>query len=148
MGTRRRLVFLTLGLLTGAVGIIAGGMELWNISYLRSLNHTAVAHAGENYGMHQSMPGRLISSKFNSYRSDVWFTTSTGQHVGGFKFLTEEVYLGFQSARPMLVYYDPKNPSNFVLYDEDTQWLAKIFIGIAIAFGSVRYLGRDQKTAN
>lgn len=147
MMTRRR-IFLALGLVAGIIGVIAGGMERRNISYLRLLNHTAAAHAGVNYGMQQNMAGRLISSKLNSYHAQILFTTNSGQQVEGFKFLTENVYLAFQSVRPVLVYYDPRNPNNFVLQDEVTEWLAKILIGVAIAFCSIRYLRRDEESTN
>lgn len=138
----RNMIFRALGIVAGLTLIVMGGTERWNIYNLRSLDQRAVAVPTYNYSKHTTKGGF-----YTDYSSHVTFRTQSGQRVEEFKVFSQEVHSDFQSRVPVIVYYDPKDPGNFIFHKERNEWIAKFGFGIALLLGSYLYLGRDRQSA-
>jgi Protein of unknown function (DUF3592) len=112
----RRKLFKTLAILVG-IGIATFGIqERMAISHLKKVGISATVDPIESYKRVKSKGSTTFSAEFH-------FKTEAGQDMSRRRPFPEELIQDFNSGVPVKIFYDPKNPSDFVFDKETASWL-------------------------
>lgn len=123
---QRSLVFKILGVIVGVVFLVYGVVERSSVSRIKSGGETAVVQPITEYTMHKSRGNITYTAQFT-------FRTSSGVKVTRKTSFPKEILEDFQHQRPVKVFYDPRDPREFVFEKQESSWfLVGTGMGIAL----------------
>ena len=128
---QRSYLFKILGVIAGLVFAGYGLVDRQSTTRLKRVGEPATVRPIQNYTAHKQRGRTNYMATFN-------YKTATGSEVNRAKSFPEEVLKEFEAGRPVKIFYDPRNPSEFVFEKEDPGWLlvvGGVVIGVlALAF--------------
>lgn len=127
----RRLLFKVLGLIAGVWFIGQGVAERSSMSRLKSHGRVAIVDPIDRYEKHSRRGDTSYSATFT-------FKTDRGEQISKQASFPAEVITDFESRVPVKVYYDPRNPSDFVFEKQRPSWFPVGF-GIFLAVAALLF---------
>lgn len=124
-----------LGIVLGVLVLAGGVYDHYRFNHIRSMGVTTTIVPVEQY----------YHTKKSTYYADFSFTTKTGEKIIQNNVYFPEVLLrDFESDTPVIIYYDPQEPTRFI-FEKDTApwtliWLGAFFIVAACVplIGNIR----------
>jgi Protein of unknown function (DUF3592) len=118
----RSTLFGVLSILVGVVALVIVAQEWLKTSRVKSTGVAAVVQAPRDYTERKSRGSTTYSAEFT-------FKTQTGDVVTMRRQFPGELRSDFRAGNPVKIFYDPRNPSNFVFEKEGFPWFATL-VGI------------------
>ena len=121
-----------LAVIAGIVFIGAGISENRHVSRLKRFGTAAIVIPPESYIDH-------TKNGLHTYTADISFKTAEGGTISGKHSLPSEALDAMKADRPVTVYYDPREPTDFVFeQDSATYWMpalgAMFLVGALVMF--------------
>lgn len=127
-----QLLYKILAIVAGLVIIGAGINENRHISRLKRFGSTAVVTPPATY-MDHSQNGS------HTYTGDITFKTGDGGEVKRKHSIPEKAIDSMKAGEQVVVYYDPRDASDFVFAQEESSWLMPL-AGVALIIGALIFL--------
>jgi len=123
----RTLMFRIVAVVIGLASLYFGFQERTRISHLRSAGLSAQVEPIQDYTQHSSRGSDTYTAEFN-------FTTDQGMKIRRRHSFPEALIADFQNDIPVMVRYDPKDPSEFMFESEEAPiWPYLFGIGFIVA---------------
>ena len=130
---KRKRIFQILGMVVGIIFIAAGAVEYASTHSIKSFDQTAFVGSIDNYTISRS-----------SHYATFTFVANNGNVITKTQSFPRELVDDFRSKRPVKIYYDPSNPSEFVFEKSTFPWLT-VTIGLGIFLISAFVYRRSRK---
>ncbi len=115
------------GVLAGIAVLVISWQEYSELNRVRKIGVTAVVEPITSYTERKSRGSRTYSATFN-------FTTAEGRRVTRNHQFDSDVLEDLKKNVPVKVFYDPKNPSEFVFEKQTfSKWIFALGFGLIIA---------------
>ena len=112
----KKLIYKALAVIVGLVFIGAGLSESRHISRLKRFGIQAQVIPPDSYVDHSR-------NGTHTYTAEISFKTTSGQLVALKHSMPEAALDSMKANRPVIVFYDPKDPGDFVFAQDSTEWL-------------------------
>lgn len=127
-----QLLYKILAVIAGLILIGVGINENHHISRLKRFGSTAVVTPPDTY-MDHSQNGS------HTYTGEVTFKTDSGNEVRMKHSIPEKAINSMKAGEQVLVYYDPRDASDFVFAQDDTDYLVPL-AGVALIIGALVFM--------
>ncbi len=111
----KKLLYKILAVVIGLVFIGAGISENRHISRLKRFGSPAEVIPPDGYTDHNH-------NGSHTYTADISFKTGSGELMRQNHSMPEAALESMKAHQPVTVYYDPKDPSDFVFAQDSTDW--------------------------
>lgn len=124
---QRTIVYKVLGVVAGLVFLGFGIAERSSINRVKATGVETVVEPIEGYTVRKSRGSTTYSAQFS-------FKPESGRQVSKMKSFPEELLPDFKSGGPVKIFYDPRDPGEFVFEKEKPSWfLVLVGAGIVVA---------------
>ncbi len=128
---KKYLTLKTLGIMLGALILLAGFYDRQSFIDIKSTGLPAMVNPIEQY-----------STRKATYKADISFTTKSGEKITQSNvYFPEAVLQDFEANKPVVIYYKPENPSEFVFEKDEASWSVVIIGAFFIIAACVPIIG-------
>lgn len=128
----KKLLYKILAVIAGIAMIGSGISENHHISRLKRFGTTAEVIRPDTYTDH-------THNGSHTYTGTIRFKTADGREVTENHSIPSKALDSMKAGDTVLVYYDTRNPNDFVFAQEDTDYMMPI-IGVALIVGGLVFL--------
>jgi len=123
----KSVVFKILGVIIGIVCVVVGVSERSSIQRLQASGKTAIVAPIGEY-TERTRKGS------HTYTAEFTFETENGSKITKSKSFPKELLADFEAGTPVKVFYDPRDPAEFVFEKDEPSWFVVLAgVGMAIA---------------
>jgi hypothetical protein len=114
-----------LGIVLGVVIVLTGFYGRQSFEHIKSLGVTTIADPIQEYRIKKS-----------TYSANITFTTKNGEKIAkNDVYFPESVAHDFESNTPVVIYYNPQSPEDFVFEKDEAGWIV-VLLGVFMIFAA------------